>query len=272
MNVIELQDLARKIRARILKMSFESGQSTHLGGGLSLVDILAYLYGHELNYRIQETDWSNRDRFILSKGHGVLGFFATLREVNLIGEVEIATFMQNESEFIAHPIMNQKYAIESSNGSLGHGLSLGIGIAWAARYKEHSHRVFVLMGDGECNEGSVWEAAMSASELGLTNLIAIVDANGFQSDGPIINSTGYENLISMWSSFGWNVLTVDGNSMQDIYELFTNISSERKPTMVLARTIKGKGIDFMENNNQWHHSRLTKNNYENALAYLEDGK
>ncbi len=113
---------------------------------------------------------------------------------------------------------------------------------------------------------------MSASELGLTNLIAIVDANGFQSDGPIINSTGYENLISMWSSFGWNVLTVDGNSMQDIYELFTNISSERKPTMVLARTIKGKGIDFMENNNQWHHSRLTKNNYENALAYLEDGK
>lgn len=269
MNVIELEELALKIRVRILKMSFESGQSTHLGGGLSLVDILAYLYGHELNYRLEQTDWNDRDRFILSKGHGVLGFFATLREVNLIGEDEVSTFMQNESEFIAHPIMNQKHAIESSNGSLGHGLSLGIGMAWAARHKGLSHRVFVLMGDGECNEGSVWEAAMSASELGLTNLVAIVDANGFQSDGPIINSTRYENLNSMWSSFGWNVLTVNGNSMKDIQQLFTTVGCVKQPTLILARTIKGKGIEFMENNNQWHHSRLTKNNYENALLSLK---
>jgi transketolase len=269
MNLSSLEDLALMIRLRILKMSYESGQSTHLGGGLSLVDVLAYLYGHELNFRIQETEWDDRDRFILSKGHGVLGFFATLREVGLINEQDVSTFMQNGSEFIAHPIMNLKNAIESSNGSLGHGLSLGIGLAWAAKFKKLTHRVFVLLGDGECNEGSIWEAAMNASELNLNNLVAIIDANGFQSDGPIVESNSYENLNSKWLSFGWTVLKVDGNSMKDLDKVFSKIHYSDGPTLILARTVKGKGVDFMENNNQWHHSRLTKNNYDNAVSALE---
>jgi transketolase len=272
MNIDSLTDLALRIRIRVLKMSYESGQSTHLGGGLSLVDLLAYLYGHELKYRINQTDWVDRDRFILSKGHGVLGFFATLREVGLISEEDASSFMQNESEFIAHPIMNLDNAIESSNGSLGHGLSLGIGLAWAATFKGLKHRVFVLMGDGECNEGSVWEAAMNASELKLKNLVAIVDANGFQSDGPIIQASNYENLNSKWSSFGWSVLKVDGNSLEEIDKAFSAISYSEGPTLILARTIKGKGVDFMEDNNQWHHSRLTKTHYESALLSLKETK
>ena len=272
MNLEEQKALAHRIRVRILRMSYESGQSTHLGGGLSLVDILAYLYGHELNYRSQQPDWVGRDRFVLSKGHGVLGFFATLREVDLITEEQVTTFMKNESDFIAHPIMNLKYGIESSNGSLGHGLSLGVGMAWTAKFNKFSHRIFVLMGDGECNEGSVWEAAMTAVEFRLNNLIAIVDSNGFQSDGPISESTNSENLELKWKSFGWKVMNVNGNSMGEIHNAFSIIENEIGPTLILARTLKGKGVDFMENNNQWHHSRLTKENFEKAVLYLEGKK
>ena len=268
MNFEALTQSTLNIRKRILDMSLESGASTHLGGGLSIVEILTYLYAHELNYNLTNPTWESRDRFILSKGHGVLGFYATLREYNFLSEKQIKTFMKNESELIAHPIMNPSNGIESSNGSLGHGLSFGVGLAWAAKYKLEKNRVFVLLGDGECNEGSIWEAAMSASQLGLDNLIAIVDINGLQNDGLTSEILDPGKMELKWQSFGWDNYLIDGNSLYDIHRVFSTIKPNAKPVVILANTVKGKGVDFMENNNRWHHNRLTKTQYDSAIVSL----
>ena len=268
----DLSDRCKNVRKKILDLSLNCDGPVHLGGGLSMVELTVVLYAKILNYKSTEPTWKGRDRFILSKGHGVLGFFPVLAEFGIISEDQLKTFKTNGSDLIAHPIQNLDFGIESSNGSLGHGLSFGVGMSLAARFNNSNYRTFVLLGDGECNEGSVWEAAMCASQYALNSLTVIIDFNGLQSDGrssEIINS---DNLADKWRSFGWEVIEIDGHSIAQIVQAFEFKLSAEKPTAVIARTVKGKGISFMENNNEWHHNRLTQSKYDQALLELESTK
>ncbi len=260
--------MAQQMRHKILDMSYQCQLSTHLGGGLSMVEINAVLFGAVMRLDPANPTWEDRDRYILSKGHGVLGYFSALNAIGLISDACLMTFQTNESDLIAHPVMNAELGIESSNGSLGHGLSMAIGLALAAKIKNKTHRIFVLLGDGECNEGSVWEAMMLASHLHLDNLTAIVDMNGFQSDGRSVDVLDAHNLPRRWHEFGWEVRDVDGHDIHALNQAFIDERKVAQPRVVVARTTKGKGISFMEGNNDWHHARLTKNWYEQAVAEL----
>jgi transketolase len=268
-KIYELEQLAKRMRRRILDMSLRCEGPTHLGGGLSLVEIMAVLYGNVMRFRREDPRWDQRDRFILSKGHGVLGFYTALAEAGLVDEETFLGFKTNDSPLIAHPVMNLDLGIESSNGSLGQGLSLAAGIAWAARKQGKEFRTYVVLGDGECNEGSVWEAAMSASQLQLKSITAIVDNNSFQSDGPTEEIISSRQLAAKWSSFGWSVREVDGHDIEQLLDALDPVDRNSSPTCVVAHTVKGHGIDFMEGNNDWHHNRLTQAMYEKAIQSLE---
>ncbi len=268
MSINELIVLANKSRIQILDLAFKSDGPSHLGGGLSMVEIFTVLYGKILKYKVENPEWENRDRFILSKGHGVLPFFVALNNAGFISNDELLTYKKNASQLISHPVMNMRLGMESSNGSLGHGLSMGVGIAISLIKKNNfESRVFVVLGDGECNEGSVWEAAMSAAHFNLNNLVAIVDYNKLQSDGASESIMDIGDLESKWSSFGWEVISLDGH---DINALINAISKKvsSKPKVIIANTTKGKGISFMENNNTWHHNRLTQSTYDQAISEL----
>ena len=265
----KIQEIAKNVRKHIVNASFKSNKSSHIGGSLSMVEILSVLYGSILKYDLKKPSWSNRDRFILSKGHGALALFSILHEIGFINEKEFSTYQQDESEFISHPIMNINYGIESSNGSLGHGLSMGIGISLASKLKKSNYRTFVLMGDGECNEGSVWEAAISAPYYKLDNLIAIVDRNNMQNDGHSKDIMEYSSFEGIWESCGWEVITVDGHDLEQLYYAMENDAKLKVPKVIIADTIKGKGIPFMENVSSWHHGKLTQNLFEEAVQSLE---
>jgi transketolase len=269
MDTAQLQDMTRLMRSKILDVSHHCALSAHLGGGLSMVEIMAVLYGDVLNVRPEQPRWPERDRFILSKGHGVLGYYAALLAAGFLTEEVFNTFQTNESDLISHPVMNLDLGIESSNGSLGHGLSMGIGISLAARKQSRAFKTYVLMGDGECNEGSVWEAVMSAAQLQLDNLTAIVDYNKLQSDGDSRQIVHFGDLAANFACFGWNVSEVDGHDIAALQTAFRRPQPRRAPHVLVAHTVKGKGISFMENNNEWHHARLTKSHYEQACAELE---
>ncbi len=258
------------IRKKILEIAYISGGGQHLGGGLSMIEIMAYLYGYKLNIDINNLTSITRDRFILSKGHGVLGFYPVLNYYGLIPDEIFKTYKTQYSELISHPIKNYNFGIESSNGSLGHGLSYGLGIAHGLKLKNISSHVYVLIGDGECNEGSIWEAAMSGSSLEIDNITLIIDYNKFQSDGATSEIINQRDLSKRWSSFGWNVIEIDGHNLDDINQAFNQISAKKIPKLILANTIKGKGIKFMENNNQWHHGRLTENIFHQAMEALDN--
>lgn len=268
MEFAQLQSMAKTMRQKILDISHTCSQSAHLGGGLSMVDIMAVLYGRVLRFDRRNPRWDGRDRFILSKGHGVLGYFSALRVSGVISEEIYQTFQRNESDLIAHPVMNLDLGIESSNGSLGQGLSMGVGIALAGKKKCQDHQVYVYMGDGECNEGSVWEAVMSAAQLRLDNLTAVVDYNKLQSDGDARQIMDLADLAAKFRSFGWDVREIDGHDIPQIVHAFEVPRLACLPRVLVAHTVKGKGISFMENNNEWHHNRLTKANYDLALAEL----
>lgn len=268
MELIEIQNMAKTMRHKILEISHSCNLSAHLGGGLSMVEVMAVLYGHVLRFKLGQPKWNERDRFILSKGHGVLGYFSALLVAGIITEEKYKTFQTNESDLIAHPVMNLDLGIESSNGSLGQGLSMGIGIALAAKKKKSPFNVYVYMGDGECNEGSVWEAVMSAAQFGLDNLTAVVDYNKLQSDGDSRQIMDLADLAGKFNSFSWDVKEIDGHDIAKVLSAFEAPRIVGRPRVLVAHTIKGKGISFMENNNEWHHNRLTKANYELALAEL----
>ena len=269
MDVQKVRVKAKKMRRKILDVTYSCNSSVHIGGALSMVDIMATLYRSVLRYDTKKPAWEERDRFILSKGHCALGLYSALLEAGIISEDIYSTFQTNESDLTAHPVMNLPLGIESSNGSLGQGLSLGVGLALAAKRKKKKHRIFVLMGNGECNEGSVWEAIMSAASFKLDNLIAIVDDNGFQNEiepsEAILDTSDFGNK---WESFGWNVCSVDGHNISELYNAFVECNVKNKPRVIIAHTIKGKGVSFMENNNEWHHNRLTEVNYKQALQEI----
>ena len=259
-DVLKTIRLAEEMRRTILQMSFNCGQPAHLGGALSIVDILAVLYGRISNFDIKR----KKNRFILSKGHGVLGLLSVLHCVGKISKKKILTFQKNGSEFIAHPIANPALGIESSNGSLGQGLSYGIGIAISYLKRKRDGQVYVLMGDGECYEGSVWEASITATEINLENLTVIIDCNGYQNDGAVGDKMDVKAMSKKWRGFGWNVIDCDGHDHEKLY-LALSHKYKDKPTAVIAKTTKGKGVSFMEDNNDWHHNRLTEKMFHEAM-------
>ena len=271
MDINKIENAAKSMRKNILEISYSCNHSTHLGGGLSIVDIMATLYFAVLKYDVNVPDWDGRDRFILSKGHGALGYYSALLEAKIISKDIFETFQTNESDLTAHPVMNIPLGIESSNGSLGQGLSMGVGLAISAKRKNKLNKIYVLLGNGECNEGAVWEAIMSAASFKLDNLIVVVDDNGYQNEidhsKSIMDSSAFEDK---WKSFGWNVCSVDGHNILDLYNSFVGENINNTPKVIIAHTIKGKGVSFMENNNEWHHNRLTKSHYEQALQEMGD--
>lgn len=258
------------VRQKIIETAYECGESAHLGGCLSMVEILITLYGEFLKNDPTNPTWEKRDLFILSKGHCILGQLAVLNNFGYFSERKLKTFQSNGSDFIAHPVKNVKLGIESSNGSLGQGLSYGLGVAIGFEKRREERKVFVLLGDGECNEGSVWETAALAAEFETNNLVAIVDENRFRNDG---STKTYENkikLANIWRAFGWNVIEVDGHNHSELQEAFINASKQTcAPSVIVAKTIKGRGISFMEENNDWHHNRITATVYENCMKELD---
>lgn len=273
--IISIQKMAERMREHAIHMAFSAGANgAHLGGGLSMIDIMATLYGGILHIDPKNPLWDERDRFILSKGHGVLAYYTALAEAGYFPVEDLKKFEINGEYLSGHPVMNPEKGIESSSGSLGMGLSLGIGIALAGKMRNKQYRTFVLMGDGECDEGSVWEAAMSASHFRLSNLIAIIDRNCLQYDGFCSDVMNLEDFRAKWESFGWKATEINGHDIRELYNAFSscNTSSGEKPHIIIARTKKGKGISFMENNAAWHHSRLSQKQYDSALAELRGEK
>ena len=262
----EIVDMAKVMRLKMLEISHNCTLSTHLGGGLSMTEMMATLYARVLRFDKKDPRWEGRDRFILSKGHGVLGYFSALVAAGVISEEVYNTFQTNESDLIAHPVMNLDLSIESSNGSLGQGLSMAVGIALAAKKKNAPFTTYVLLGDGECNEGSVWEAVMSAGQLRLDNLVAMVDYNKLQSDGAAGQIMDLGDLANKFRAFGWDAYDIDGHKIDQLVNAIEAPIVEGKPRVIVANTIKGKGVSFMENNNEWHHNRLTKANFDLAIA------
>tara|TARA_B100000029_G_C17498251_1_gene931745 strand:+ start:601 stop:1428 length:828 start_codon:yes stop_codon:yes gene_type:complete len=270
-EITKIEKLSKQIRKNILKMALAAGSSSsHFGGSLSTVEILATLYNNILKFKSSDPLWDERDRFILSKGHGCLGYYSVLSEMGFFQREKLETFEKDGSFLLGHPVINKKKGIEFSNGSLGMGLSLGIGVSIAAKRSNKNYKVFVLMGDGECNEGSVWEAAMSAPHFKLDNLTAILDHNNLQQTGSNKEIMSTAELSNKWKSFNWDVKEIDGHDVNQILDAFKYVSS--KPKLILANTIKGKGFSFAENNNDWHHKIMTKKQYDEALIELNGSK
>ena len=262
----------REMRKDILKMALAAKrEGGHLGGSLSAVEILAALYGGAMRFDPKSPADETRDRFIFSKGHGVMAQYAAYRQIGLLTEEQILTYKQSGSVVTAHPSLNPDLGVEFSSGSLGQGLSQGVGVALALKRKGNlDSRVFVLLGDGECDEGSVWEAAMAAASYRLCNLVAIVDKNGLQYDGDTEKVLALDDLAAKWSAFGWDAVDVNGHDVAKLLEAFSTRGD--KPLAVIAHTVKGKGVSFMENAPAWHHSILTQRQFDQAMAELEGAR
>lgn len=260
---------AARIRRRIIDMAFRAGKTeTHLGGSLSMVDLLAGLYIGVIRFQKDHPDWDERDRVILSKGHAAAALYAVLAEAGIIREEELETFKLNGSRLGGHPSVNGLPGIEFASGSLGQGLSQGVGVSLALKKKGRKEsRVFVLLGDGECNEGSVWEAASSAVHYGLDNLTAVIDLNGLQYDGDTRTVLNMGSMEQKWRAFGWETVTVDGHNMKEVLDAYQHHGST--PLAIIARTVKGKGISFAENNWEFHTASLSAEQYRQALEELE---
>ena len=264
-----LKEHARNIRITALKMANECGGNAHLGGGLSLVEAVTVLYGTVMNYK--GMPYEKKDKFILSKGHGVLGFYAALAEFGIIKkENTLKTFLADGSDLIAHPVMNSELGIEASSGSLGQGISMAIGLALAAKKKGYEYQTYALCGNGEFNEGSIWEACMSAVNFGLDNFTLFLDNNHMQSDGAsesVMNVS--DKYATMLNALGFQVIEINGNAIEEVYDAFCIPHNVGTPKAIIGNTIKGKGVSFMENNNEWHHNRLTQEQLTLALNELE---
>jgi Transketolase, N-terminal subunit len=266
---MELKELAKSLRLSSLQIAFNSGKNgSHLGAGLSAVEILAALYGKVLHYDINNREDENRDRLIISKGHCVLSYYSALRWAGFLTDEDIASFETNRSHFHGHAMRNLEKGIEFSGGSLSMGMSFAGGVALACKKKGLKSRVYALVGDGECDEGLIWESAMSAANYGLTNFIVIVDRNKLQYDGPTVNVMNQIDLGEKFKAFGFEVKVVDGSNPDALSEALKTVCD--KPLCVIADTIKGKGVSFMEGQKEWHHHTLTEEQYEQAKKEVED--
>lgn len=265
----KLEEKAREIRKTVVSLFGKRGGG-HFGGSLSLVDIITTLYYRIMRTKPSEPHWSDRDRFILSKGHACPALYATLADKGYFTREVLDTFEEIDSPLTMHPDMHTAVGVDMSTGSMGHGLSIGVGMSLAGKIDKKVYRVFVLMGDGEIQEGSVWEAAMAGSHYKLDNLVVIVDRNRLSVDGFVEEIMSIEPIIEKWKSFGWAVKQIDGHKMKEIIEALGKIPLERgKPTAIIAQTIKGKGVPFMENKPEWHRKDITPEELREALKALE---
>ena len=268
-EIKKIKKFSSKLKKNVLEMAFSAGaSSSHFGGALSILDIIATLFSSFIKYDTSNPLWDDRDRFILSKGHACLAYYSVLAEINFIDKDILKTFEKDNSDLLGHPVINRKLGIEFSNGSLGMGLSLGIGVAIAAKKKKKNYTTYVIMGDGECNEGSVWEAAMAAANFNLDNLIVVVDNNNFQQTGKNNEIMNVQSLKDKWNSFGWQTDEIDGHNIEALHDYFKKTINIKKPRALIAKTIKGKGFSFSEANNDWHHAILTKKFYEQAIEEM----
>jgi len=254
------------IKKSIVHMAHYSN-SSHVGACLSIADILYTLYFKVLNVNPADPCMNDRDKFLLSKGHSSAALYATLSERGFFPKSYLEKFYIDGGVLPGHLDRESVPGIEVSSGSLGHGLSLGVGMALANKISGNKGKIYVLLGDGECNEGSVWEAVMLASTLGLANLTAIVDLNGLQGFGKTNEVVNQSNLPERWSSFGWEVHQVDGHNHTDLKKVFT--IPQTAPKVVIAHTVKGKGVSFMENRLEWHYKSPNNEQYEQAVKELE---
>jgi len=269
LSIKEMEAMAKRLRRHIITMIGKAG-SGHPGGSLSAADIVTTLYFRVLRHKPQDPQWSGRDRFILSKGHAAPLLYAALAECGYFPVEELTTLRQLDSRLQGHTDRTVTPGVEMSAGALGQGLSFGIGIALAGRLNSQTYRVYVLLGDGECDEGQVWEAAMSAAHFKVDNLVAIVDNNGQQIDGWNCDVMNLEPFNKKWQAFGWHVIEVDGHDLTQLIDAFKQAKLVKgQPTVIIAHTIKGKGVSFMENNPDFHGKAPNAEQVEIALKELE---
>jgi len=270
-NVELCREKARMIRRHIVEMTAAAG-SGHPGGSLSCADILAALYFDVMRLDPQDPGWEDRDRFVLSKGHAAPALYAALAERGFFDTSRLVTLRRLGSPLQGHPDCRKVPGVEASTGSLGQGLSIANGMALAGKVRGKDYRVYALLGDGECQEGQVWEAAMAAAHWRLDNLMAFVDHNGLQIDGPVDEVMSVRSLGDKFKSFGWNVLEIDGHDAAEIvFATEAAGSFKGAPTVAVARTIKGRGVSFMENQVDWHGKAPSREQAEKALQEIDGG-
>ena len=265
-----LEKIAKDIRKNIVKTVYNA-QSGHPGGSLSCADILTVLYFNQMNINPQEPNAEGRDRFVLSKGHCSPALYSTLARRGYFDEKELDGFRKLTSKLQGHPDMNKVPGVDMTSGSLGQGLSIANGMALSSKMGNMGYRVYCLLGDGEIEEGQIWEAAMTSSKYNLDNLCVIVDNNNLQIDGNIKDVKGLNKIEEKFESFGFNVITVDGNNVEQLIDGFDRAKMTKgAPTAIIARTVKGKGVSFMENNASWHGKAPNEEQYVMAMEELEN--
>jgi transketolase len=252
LSTAPLDERSRYLR-RLAVRALDMGERGHIGSTMSLIEILRVLYDDVLRFRPSEPAWPGRDRMILSKGHGCIALYVMLADKGFFPEEALDTFCHRDSILGGHPESAKIPGVEASTGALGHGLSVGVGMALAARIQKRDSRVFVVMGDGEINEGSVWEAAMCAGKHRLSRLTAIIDYNKIQSAGPTREIQDLEPLTDKWRAFGFATLEVDGHNVGELQKVFKRPPDHDRPTAIVCHTVKGKGIPFAEHDPAWHH-------------------
>lgn len=271
MEIVALKEIARKVRINIVEMLAAAG-SGHPGGSLSMADVLTVLYFDTLKVRVTEANWEDRDRFVLSKGHAAPGLYGVLAEKGYFPREELMKLRKCGAMLQGHPDMKGTPGIDMSTGSLGQGLSVGNGMALAAKVDGKDYHVYVMVGDGEIQEGQIWEAAMSSAHYGLDNLTLIVDNNGLQIDGANDEVMRVSPIAEKFAAFGWNTIHIDGHCYEEIIDAFAAARQTKgTPTVIVAKTVKGKGVSFMENSVAWHGSAPSQAQREQAVAELKGG-
>ncbi len=269
LDIKSLEDRSKVIRRHVIRMLVKAG-SGHPGSSLSTVDLLVALFYSKLRHNPRQPAWPDRDRFIMSKGHACPALYAALAETGYFGIDKLDTLRQFGSMLQGHPCMKTTPGIEISGGSLGQGLSVGLGISLAAKLDNKDYRTYVMLGDGEIEEGQVWEAAMAASHYNADNLCAIIDQNGLQIDGFIHEVMSSHPIPDKWRGFGWHVIETNGHDFPAILAAYNEAEAVKgRPTVIVAKTVKGKGVSFMENQVDWHGKAPTKEEAERALAELK---
>ena len=268
LTLSQLKEKTRQLRIAIIDMLYRAG-SGHPGGSLSAIDIITVLYYNVMNYKTDDLRWPGRDRFILSKSHCCPALYAVFASLGYYEASELKTLRQFGSILQGHPCMDSTPGIEVSAGSLGQGLSISVGLALASRIDKKTNRTYCMIGDGESQEGQIWEAAMAAGFYKLDNLCCILDSNKLQIDGVVETVMGINPIKDKWLAFNWNVIEIDGHNLEEIEQAFNSAKEYKgKPTMIIANTVKGKGVSFMENNPAWHGIAPNTEQYEQAMLEL----
>jgi transketolase len=269
-EIIEIKKRALEIRKTVLNLTYKAG-SGHPGGSLSIADLMAVLYFKEMNVDVNNPKNPDRDRFVLSKGHAAPALYGTLKERGFLKDEDMQNFRQVGGILQGHPDMKHIPGVDMTTGSLGQGISSAVGMAIAGKLDKKSYRVYCILGDGELEEGEVWEASMSASHYKLDNLCVIVDNNNLQIDGKITEVMSSYPIDEKFKAFGFNVINIDGNNIEEIAEAFDSAREYKgKPTAIIAKTIKGKGVSFMEDNVGWHGKAPNEEEYNLAIKELDE--